>query len=297
MAIKNNTDVKTDPSMVKQHFTDINLKVHCCRYWKLYEWEFQNLSLPFWRLYANNESGAMVHFGNRSFSLGEGKILLIPPYTSFSTSLKSGKGDRLSGSRIESSEELKNLKSRGMVDHLFIHFNLGFRFDQPQPQIFEFDADNAAKQLLNQVRTGIVNEYQNPSFKQSLKIHSLILSLLSELPKEVWNMKSTDKRVLRVIDYIERHIGDKLPNEELAETGSMAVNSFLRLFKSTTGSTLQQFIQNKRIEKALVLMHNPSLSIEQIAGECGFSDRQHFSKVFKRVVNISPAQYRKSQAM
>jgi AraC-like DNA-binding protein len=297
MANNNNNDVKTDPSTVKQHFTDISLRVHCCRYWKLSEWEFQNLSLPFWRLYANSKNGAAIHFEGRSISLNEGKIVLIPPYTSFSTSLKNGRGDRLNGSRINTLEELVDLKSRGMVDHLFIHFNMGFRFDHLHPQIFVFNTNTTTSNLLNTIRASLIAEFRNLSVKQNLGIYALIMLLLSEIPGEAWSMKTTDSRILRVIEHIEQHSHDKLTNEHLAGIANMAVNSFLRLFKAATGSTLQKFVQNKRVEKALVLMHNPALSIEQIAGDCGFSDRQHFSKVFKRVVNLSPAQYRKSQAM
>ncbi|MCF8359348.1 MAG: AraC family transcriptional regulator [Prolixibacteraceae bacterium] len=297
MHTNNHNDVKTDPSKVKQHFTDISLKVHCCRYWKLSEWEFQNLSLPFWRLYANTLNGATIHFEGRSISLNEGKILLIPPYTSFSSSLKKGRGDRLYGSRINNLDKLSDLENLGMVDHLFIHFNLGFRFDHLHPQIFVFNTNTTTSNLLNTIRASLITEYRNLSVKQNLAIYALIMLLLSDIPEETWRMKTTDRRVLRVIEYIEQHSHDKLTNEHLAGIANMAVNSFLRLFKSATGSTLQKFVQNKRVEKALVLMHNPSLSIEQIAGDCGFSDRQHFSKVFKKVVNLSPAQYRKGQAM
>ena len=297
MGWKSNSDVKVDPSGITQHFSDINLKVHCCRYWKLREWEFENLAFPFWRLYYNTKKGARVIFKEKTIELTAEKVLLIPPYTSFSTSLKQKKGDSLSGNRIHSTDEILLLDSLGMVDHLFIHFNLGFQYDHLHPTLFEFGVDDQIVKMLDEIRFSIIEQYKELSLQLSTLIYSLILLLVSKIPAENWNERTTDIRVLRVINYIDAHFREPLGNEILAQKAGMAPNSFLRLFKSTTGFTLQQYVQNKRIEKAILMMHNNEASIEQISERCGFCDRQHFSKVFKRIVKISPAQYQKSQAI
>jgi transcriptional regulator GlxA family with amidase domain len=44
-------------------------------------------------------------------------------------------------------------------------------------------------------------------------------------------------------------------------------------------------------------MHHTSDSVDSIAMNCGFVDRQHFSKVFKQVMNISPAVYKKRHTL
>lgn len=297
MGWKYKQDLRIDPSYIKQEITTINLQVHCCRYWKLTEWELQDLSVPFWRIYYNTEWGAKVSFKNKLIELSSDKVLLIPPYTSFSTSLTEQKIDRINGNRILALEELSHLKDWGMVDHLFIHFNLGFQYDHLQPTIFEFDVDEPLQKLLDNIRYSIIDEHRHISFKQTLQIHSLITQLTDRIPSERWKEETTDSRVLKVIDYIDNHFPEPLSNDLLASKATMASNSFLRLFKLVTGSTLQQFVQNKRIEKAILMMHNQESTIDQIAEQCGFSDRQHFSKVFKRMVNIPPAQYRKTQAI
>jgi AraC-like DNA-binding protein len=73
----------------------------------------------------------------------------------------------------------------------------------------------------------------------------------------------------------------------------MATNSFARLFKNIMQLTVQQYIQQKRIEKAIMLFHHSSLEIDEISGECGFYDRHHFSNVFKKQTGFAPAKYRK----
>jgi AraC-like DNA-binding protein len=72
----------------------------------------------------------------------------------------------------------------------------------------------------------------------------------------------------------------------------MATNSFARLFKSLMQQTVQQYIQQKRIEKAIKLLHYSYMEIGEIASECGYYDRHHFSKVFKKQTGLSPARYR-----
>ena len=290
-------NLKIDPSDIKQEITTINLQIHCCRYWKLTEWEFQNLSVPFWRIYYNTVQGAKVTFKKREIELTAEKILLIPPYTSFSTSLKEQKLERIKGNRITSIDELPYLQKKGMIDHLFIHFNFGFQYDHLQPAIFEFIVDHVLRDTIDKIRQDIIEEHRFLSFKQSLQIHTLITKLVNRIPSNCWNEKTTDNRVLKVIDYIDQHFAETLSNNRLAVKAAMAPNSFLRLFKSVTGSTLQQFVQQKRVEKAILMMHNQESTIDQIAEQCGFSDRQHFSKVFKRIVKLPPAQYRKTQAL
>jgi AraC-like DNA-binding protein len=190
------------------------------------------------------------------------------------------------------------LKEMGMVDHLFIHFNLGFQYDHLYPAIFEFSVDDQTLKLLNEIRYSIIEQFTILPFSLMLQIYSLILMLVSKIPAEKWKERTTDNRVLKVIDIIDIHFKESLSNDVLSEKAAMSPNSFLRLFKASTGSTLQQYVQNKRIEKAILMMHhNQDAAIEQIAEKCGFSDRHHFSKVFKRIVKVAPAQYRKMQTI
>lgn len=42
-----------DPSTTVQYFPRVSIKIHCCRYWWLKNWEYSTLSFPFWRIYHN----------------------------------------------------------------------------------------------------------------------------------------------------------------------------------------------------------------------------------------------------
>jgi transcriptional regulator GlxA family with amidase domain len=85
-----------------------------------------------------------------------------------------------------------------------------------------------------------------------------------------------------------------VPNRALARLAGMNVNAFIRLFKSRTGFSLQAYSRTKRVERACDLLLHSDASLEQVAERSGFSDRYHFSRVFKKVRGISPARFRKT---
>ena len=64
--------------------------------------------------------------------------------------------------------------------------------------------------------------------------------------------------------------------------------------KKETGKTAQEYIQLKLIEVAKERIHDPQLSLSEIAYWLGFKYPQHFTRLFKQQVGISPKEYRES---
>lgn len=63
-------------------------------------------------------------------------------------------------------------------------------------------------------------------------------------------------------------------------------------FKRETGKTITKHIQETRIEKAITLLTTTDLSIQEISESVGINDLSWFSKLFKKIVGVSPTQYR-----
>ena len=94
-----------------------------------------------------------------------------------------------------------------------------------------------------------------------------------------------------VITMLE-NINKKFKLEELASVVRLSMSHFSRLFLSRTGhSPIDYFIQLK-IQHSCRLLDNSKLSIADIARESGFDDQFYFSRQFKRVMNMSPREYR-----
>lgn len=79
-----------------------------------------------------------------------------------------------------------------------------------------------------------------------------------------------------------------------AEEQNLSPNYFGDLVKKETGKTAQEFIQLKLIDVAKERIHDPELTLSEIAYGLGFKYPQHFTRLFKQQVGISPKEYRES---
>ncbi|WP_394774393.1 helix-turn-helix domain-containing protein [Flavobacterium sp.] len=102
-------------------------------------------------------------------------------------------------------------------------------------------------------------------------------------------------RINKSIDYIKENLHEELSLEKLASLSNFSKFHFHRIFKSVTGTTLNEFIKNARIERSLFfLIHNSSKTINEIAIDCGFLSISSFSRSFREIQNVSPSEWRKA---
>lgn len=289
--------LKYDPSNIRQYFSDIRIQLHCCHYWMIEEWEYINLASPFWRLYHNTIGDAYVTFNGVSTKLQADKILIIPPNTAFSSRLKKSNTtittERHKRRDINNFSEIINSSNNGLSDHFFVHFNLGLPYDLIEQNVYTFSVTDEEENLLKEIKEYCINDEDLFNFKVCTVINMLILKLLHAIPSYKWSSPVIDQRIANVLAYIERHIGESITNKRLAKLANMAENSFARLFREHIGISIHQYIKRKRIDKSIILLHHSNNSIEAIANLCGFSDRPHFSRVFKEIMKTSPASYKK----
>jgi AraC family transcriptional regulator len=102
------------------------------------------------------------------------------------------------------------------------------------------------------------------------------------------------RRKLRaVIEYIHEHLDAELSLDHLAAVAHMSAFHFARLFKQSTGLPPHQYVIARRVERAKELLREPDrLPLAEVATEVGFSDQSHFTRHFKRLVGITPRQFR-----
>lgn len=87
----------------------------------------------------------------------------------------------------------------------------------------------------------------------------------------------------RVRDYIDAHMNSDISLSELAAVAGMAVDSFARRFKVTTGLAPYAYVIEERVRRAEVLLRETGLSISIIAFRLGFSSQSHFTATFRRL--------------
>lgn len=283
-----------DPSSNKQNFIDLKLKILCCRYWLIDLWDCHDMVFPFWRLYWNkNKGGQLIHQEN-IFEMDSNCIYIIPPFTSFSSRFTKNhvynSGIHVSGRHLTGNYQDKDYHDKLM--HFFIHFNLGVPFGNVYPGILKIRSTDYLKARLHYLTERLKIENKDFKLTFNLKLQAFIKEALSNIGPELWKAINIDERVLKIIRFIEANIDKKLSNPEIASVVSMAPNSFARLFKEEMNITLHSFIQNRKIAKACDLFEHTNKTIEDVTFDLGFSDRYHFSRVFKSVTGLTPASYR-----
>ncbi len=102
------------------------------------------------------------------------------------------------------------------------------------------------------------------------------------------------RRIHKVQDYIENHIGQSLSIEELSDAAGFSKFHFSRIFQGMLHEPLAHYVNRIRMEKALFLLaHRVDKNMTDIAYELGLSDSAVFSRTFKNYYGVSPREYRK----
>ena len=133
------------------------------------------------------------------------------------------------------------------------------------------------------------------SLANVLAVH-LIRHLSAPRPPERGRDGALPQGKLRaVVEYIEEHLDAGPTLEQLAAVAQLSPYHFARQFKSATGLPPHQYVIARRVERAKQLLQGGGdFSLAQVAAHAGFSDQSQLSHHFKRLVGVTPGQFRMS---
>jgi AraC family transcriptional regulator len=102
------------------------------------------------------------------------------------------------------------------------------------------------------------------------------------------------KKLRAVVEYIEENLTASPSLTALARIAHLSAFHFARQFKVATGLPPHQYLIQRRVERAKHLLQRGDLPLSDVATSAGFSDQSKFSNHFKRIVGVSPRQFRLS---
>ncbi len=79
---------------------------------------------------------------------------------------------------------------------------------------------------------------------------------------------------------------------DLARRAHLSPSRFSTIFRQQFGLAPHQYLMRLRIAQSKDMLQRTDLPLQRVADDCGFSDIHHFSKTFKRVIGLTPGQYR-----
>ena len=100
--------------------------------------------------------------------------------------------------------------------------------------------------------------------------------------------------MIAVESYIRRHFNlQELSVQFIADLFGVDADYLGRKFREQIGLSIRQSIQDKRLAYARRLLNETDASVQEVARLCGFGDPFYFNKVFKKVYNMTPLQFKK----
>ncbi|MDA7915905.1 AraC family transcriptional regulator [Verrucomicrobia bacterium] len=99
------------------------------------------------------------------------------------------------------------------------------------------------------------------------------------------------------LEYIRTHFHSSIRIPDLAKRVGLSVSAFERKFKKHLQLAPTEYVRRVRIHEACRSLIHSTMPISVIAQECGFSDQSHFTRDFGKVMQTSPAVYRRNHGM
>lgn len=97
----------------------------------------------------------------------------------------------------------------------------------------------------------------------------------------------------RAKDMITAHLDGGISLGLLSKECRLSTSQFSRAFRQSTGKSPHQWLLDRRVEKAQVLLRDVNLSLAAVGLACGFADQSHFHRVFMRSTGLTPGTWRR----
>lgn len=101
------------------------------------------------------------------------------------------------------------------------------------------------------------------------------------------------QRFLDSIEYIEQHLYDKISVHQIAAASHYSTYHFSRMFKALVGDSPKEYLRKRRLSMAAKKLLTDDVNILSLALDCQFDSQEAFTRAFKAMFNMTPAQYRK----
>ena len=199
------------------------------------------------------------------------------------TVIISGKTEQL---QIEVFAFLNQLKSSGTATREFL---TGFYYQFLQLLFRQMDHPGSEDEAFRRQITVASPEQTFSSFGALREWISNSLLLFTQSRQAA---ASQDTAVATVKAYIESHLSDELDRDTLAAMVYLNADYLSHLFKKDTGSSVINYIIDRRIARSKELLAKGEMSNRDIAITCGFQNISYFSRQFKKSTGMTPRQFK-----
>jgi AraC family transcriptional regulator len=164
----------------------------------------------------------------------------------------------------------------------------------------------AQDEVINQIGLSVLAEMMRPAAAGRMLAETASLLLAARLVYAYLDAGTVrlpiesrhrldDRRLMRVLDYIEAHLFEDIAVADLAKVACLSIFHFTRAFSSATGVPPHRYVSRKRLEHAKAMIAAGG-TIAETAFACRFSSQSSFIRAFRRATGVTPAEYRRAFA-
>lgn len=203
-------------------------------------------------------------------------------------------------------------RSRDAVHAIVVRFRDDFLGDdflhkpEMQPVRALLRRANRGLQVNGRTRQSVAQQVQRMADAKGLQRVISLLTILGELAqsrelkplataKFLPELHAGDQdRMSRVLAHIHAHLMEDISREDVAARASLSCGAFSRFFKTRTGKTLPQYVNELRVGRAFSRLAETDDKISDIALDCGFTNLSGFNRQFQRIARMTPKEYRRA---
>lgn len=194
--------------------------------------------------------------------------------------------------------------SLNLASSVFAQLSDDYRLPAAPERSIRFEC-GAQDEVINQIGLCVLSEMMSPSAAGRMLAETASLLLAARLmhahldagpirlPTEP-GQRLDDRRLRRVLDYVEEHLLDDMTVADLASVACLSIFHFTRAFSSTMGVPPYRYLSQRRLERAKAMITAGRTSIIETALVCQFSSQSSFTRAFRRATGMTPAQYRQA---
>lgn len=148
---------------------------------------------------------------------------------------------------------------------------------------------------LSTIASRIFSEFHARDSVSSLMIEGLALEFASCITRD-GDTAATEPWLRRIVEYLHDRVHDEIHLDELASVAGVHSAHLSRVFRKQYRCSIGQYVRRLRIDLAARELVESPRSIAEIATRFGFADQSHFSRVFVKLIGLTPGRYRKLHA-
>lgn len=259
------------------------------------DWNWRNVNSPFTRLYYVTEGAARILLPTGIQELKPDHLYLVPSFTTHSYLCDTHFAhyylhiyeDHQSESSILEDFSFPTEIPAGDLELPLIKRLCGINPTMQLPQSDPTSYDNNPTLIKNIIKN------KQRTFCDKVESRGIVYQLMARFLKDAQpKAEINDDRIQKVLSYIRKNIYKTIDIDSKVAISCLSKDHFIRLFRKEVNNTPLQYINQKKIEKAQLILITDSMPIKNISYLLAYEDHSYFNRLFKKLTGVTPQQYR-----